>query len=384
MIGSGKNAMCSEDATMSSVVLFLAGDVMTGRGIDQVMHQPSAPGLQESWVRDARDYVRLAERANGTIASPVPAHYIWGDALAQLQRMGPALRIVNLETSVTRSDDAWPGKGINYRMHPGNVDCLTAAGIDACTLANNHVLDWGRAGLRETLESLHGAGIRTAGAGADQSEAWAPVGFELAHGGRLLLCSFATPSSGVPAEWAATATAAGVARLPDLSQRSVTQVSAAVSSHRRDGDRVIVSIHWGGNWGLAIPQAHRDFAHSLIDDGIADLIHGHSSHHPLPIEVHRGKLILYGCGDLINDYEGIGPHEELRSDWGCLYFPTLGAQAGALQRLEIVPMELRRFRLTRAGLQARRWLQRMFNDEGRALGTSVEPTAGDGWTLRWR
>jgi poly-gamma-glutamate capsule biosynthesis protein CapA/YwtB (metallophosphatase superfamily) len=170
---------------MSSVTLFLAGDVMTGRGIDQVLLQPSVPTLLEQYVSDARDYVKLAERANGPIAAPVAADYIWGDALGELRRVRPALRIVNLETSVTRSDDAWPGKGIHYRMHPGNLDCLTAAAIDGCALANNHVLDWGRAGLRETLESLRGAGIRTAGAGADRKDAWTPAAFDRNAGARL-------------------------------------------------------------------------------------------------------------------------------------------------------------------------------------------------------
>ncbi|AMO21875.1 CapA family protein [Ramlibacter solisilvae] len=368
---------------MSHLALFLAGDVMTGRGIDQVMLQSSPPQLQEQWVRDARDYVGLAERANGPIPAPVAADYIWGDALAELRTARPDLRIINLETSVTRSDQAWPGKGIHYRMHPGNLDCITAAGIDACALANNHVLDWGRAGLQETLESLHGAGLRTAGAGPDRAAAWAPAAFELPTGGRLLLFSLATPSSGVPPEWAATATASGVAWLPDLSDRSLAQVSAAVARHRRSGDRVIVSIHWGGNWGLAIPAAHRRFAHRLIEEGVCDLVHGHSSHHPLAVEVHKGRLILYGCGDLINDYEGIGAHGELRSDWGCLYFPTLDARSGALLRLMIVPMELRRFRLVRAGPSAREWLERMFREQGSALGSSVEREAG-GWALRWR
>lgn len=369
---------------MSSVVLFLAGDVMTGRGVDQVMLQPSVPWLMEQFVRDARDYVRLAERVNGPIPAPVAVDYIWGDALAQLRRVRPALRIVNLETSVTRSDDAWPGKGIHYRMSPGNLDCLTAAGLDACALANNHVLDWGRTGLRETLESLHRAGIRTAGAGMNRQEAWAPIALEVAPGGRILLFSFGASSSGIPPPWAATATTSGVAWLADLSQDTIAQASEAIRRHRRAGDRVIISIHWGGNWGLAIPAAHRDFAHRLIDDGTADLIYGHSSHHPMPIEVHKGKLILYGCGDLVNDYEGIGAHGELRSDWACLYFPTLDVRTGALLRLEIVPMELRRFQPRSAGTQASAWLERMFNDAGRALGTSVAREASGGWTLKWR
>jgi poly-gamma-glutamate capsule biosynthesis protein CapA/YwtB (metallophosphatase superfamily) len=94
--------------------LFLCGDVMTGRGIDQILPHPCPPGIQEPYVRDARDYVALAEDANGSISRPVSPAYIWGDALEELERFVPDARIINLETSVTTSDDFWPGKGIHY------------------------------------------------------------------------------------------------------------------------------------------------------------------------------------------------------------------------------------------------------------------------------
>ncbi|MCP4204321.1 MAG: CapA family protein, partial [bacterium] len=123
------------------ITLFLCGDVMTGRGIDQILSVPSDPRLHERWVESAVDYVKLAERASGSIPRSVEPTYIWGEALAEVERCRPDLRIINLETSVTTSSD-WQLKGINYRMHPDNVACLTAAGIDCCVLANNHVLDW--------------------------------------------------------------------------------------------------------------------------------------------------------------------------------------------------------------------------------------------------
>ena len=120
---------------------------MTGRGIDQILPTPSEPGLREPYVRDARAYVELAEAENGPIERAVSFEYCWGDALEVLERRRPAARIVNLETSVTESGDFWPGKSVHYRMHPANVGCLRAAGIDCCALANNHVLDFGYAGL---------------------------------------------------------------------------------------------------------------------------------------------------------------------------------------------------------------------------------------------
>ena len=112
------------------ITLFLCGDVMTGRGVDQVLPHPGDPRIHEPHARSAGMYVELAERAHGPIPRPVDFAYIWGDALEELARVRPGARIVNLETSITRSDDYWRGKGINYRMHPDNVPCLTAAHID--------------------------------------------------------------------------------------------------------------------------------------------------------------------------------------------------------------------------------------------------------------
>ena len=158
-----------------SIRLFLCGDVMTGRGIDQVLPHPNDPRLHEPYIGEARCYVELAESVNGAIPRPVEFDYIWGDALAELDRAGVDLRIVNLETSITSSEDYWRDKEIHYRMHPRNIDCITAARIHCCCLANNHVLDWGYDGLAETLRTLDAAGIAHTGAGRDAVEAAAPA-----------------------------------------------------------------------------------------------------------------------------------------------------------------------------------------------------------------
>ena len=78
---------------------------------------------------------------------------------------------------------------------------------------------------------------------------------------------------------------------------------------RRDGSIIVLSIHWGDNWGFEIPDDHRRFAYRMIDDAGVQLVHGHSSHHVKGIEVHDGHPIIYGCGDLLSDYEGIRGHE---------------------------------------------------------------------------
>jgi hypothetical protein len=159
----------------SDVKIFMCGDVMTGRGIDQVLPHPADPQIHESYLKTAKGYVQLAEALNGPIRKPVSFDYIWGDALEELNRAAPHVRLINLETSITTSDDYWKGKGIHYRMHPHNIASLTAAGIDVCALANNHVLDWGYAGLAETLASLSKADIQTSGRSAGGHQRWRPA-----------------------------------------------------------------------------------------------------------------------------------------------------------------------------------------------------------------
>jgi len=365
------------------VTLFLCGDVMTGRGIDQILPHPSVPHLFEPYMRSALGYVELAEQSAGPIARPVDFSYVWGDALAELERVRPDTRIVNLETAVTTSEDAWPGKGIHYRMHPGNVPCLVAAQIDCCTLANNHVLDWGYRGLAETLDTLRASRIRTAGAGRDADEAAAPAVIALAGGRRVLVLAYALESSGVGAAWAASRDRAGVSFLRNLSARTAEEIARSVRAVKGEHDVVVASIHWGGNWGYEVPRAERAFAHALIDAAGVDVVHGHSSHHPKGIEVYRDKLIVYGCGDFLNDYEGIGGYESFRADLTLMYFPTVDAASGRLLRLGLTPMQVRRFRLNHAEDADARWLEAMLGREGGKLGTRVEREAGNRLALRW-
>lgn len=342
---------------------------MTGRGIDQVLPHPSAPGLHESYVDSAVEYVELAEAANGPIPQPVSFSYIWGDAAAELDRVKPSVRIVNLETSITTSED-YESKGINYRMHPANTPCLAAAKIDCCVLANNHVLDWGYAGLAETLTTLHSAGIKTAGAGQNLSEAAMPAVFELG-GARVLVFAVGMTDSGIPADWAAMDNKPGILLLSGRVNTQVVRVAEMVRAVRRPGDIAVLSIHWGPNWGYRIPREHRLFAHELIDSGAVDVLHGHSSHHPKPIEVYRNKPIIYGCGDFINDYEGISGYEEFRSHLVLMYLVTIDSCTGNLLGLKMTPFQIKRFRLQRASDEDALWLRETLSREGKQADTDM-------------
>lgn len=366
----------------SLITLFLCGDVMTGRGIDQVLPYPSDPRLHEPFVKSALRYVELAETANGSIPKPVDFSYMWGDVLEEFERVAPDVRIINLETSVTKSDD-WIAKGINYRMGPENIPCITAAEIDCCVLANNHILDWGYSGLAETLETLRKADVKTAGAGRTINEAEAPAIMELAGNRRVIVFAFGSVTSGIPRQWAASEDKPGVNLLTNLSDKAVRHIAERVQKVKRTRDIVVASIHWGGNWGYNIPRQQTEFAHKLLDDAGVDIIYGHSSHHPKGIEVYKEKPVLYGCGDFLNDYEGISGYEQFRGDLVLMYLVSMDPSAGKLIRLEMTPLQIKRFRLNRVSRENAKWLRATLDREGRKLGTRVELNADNTLTLGW-
>jgi poly-gamma-glutamate capsule biosynthesis protein CapA/YwtB (metallophosphatase superfamily) len=365
-----------------AITLFLCGDVMLGRGIDQILPHPGEPHLYEPAVSLATTYVELAERANGPIPRPVDFAYVWGDALEALRRVEPDLRIINLETSVTNSQEPAP-KEINYKMHPANAACLSAAGIDCCVLANNHVLDWGYSGLLETLDTLDRAGISSAGAGREAAQAEAPAVLEVPGKGRVLVFAFGSVTSGIPREWAAGDKRPGVNLLADLSNRTIAHIADRVHAAKRPGDILIASIHWGGNWGYEIPAQQQRFAHGLIDRAGFDLVHGQSSHHPKAIEIYRGKPILYGCGDFLNDYEGISGYEEFRDDLAVMYLPRFAAGRGELTELGLQVFQIRQFRLNRASEQDTAWLLATLERESRQLGTRIESRGANRFSVLW-
>ena len=169
--------------------------------------------------------------------------------------------------------------------------------------------------------------------------------------------------------------------LPSLSPATADALIARTQAARQRGDIVAVSIHWGPNWGYQVPGDQVRFARRLIDGGV-DLIHGHSSHHPRPIEVYRGKLVLYGCGDCIDDYEGITGYENYRDDLRLLYFASVQAGTGELAALTMVPMQARNMRLRHASAADAGWLAATLGEISRGFGSRIERQPGGRLSLR--
>lgn len=370
-VAAGQAGWDSGEVGEGVVTVFVCGDVMAGRGVDQVLPHPGDPELREAYVRDARVYVELAERAHGPIPRPVSFGWPWGDALGLLEDIAPDVRLVNLETSITAAGRFAAGKAVHYRMSPGNAGCVAAVRPDACALANNHVLDFGYRGLADTLAALSGAGLQAVGAGPDSDAARRPAAVPVRGGGRAVIISCGTASAGIPPGWAAAPARPGVNRLPDLSPATADDLIGQVQAARRPGDVAVVSLHWGSNWGWGAGADQVRFARRLVDGGV-DLVHGHSSHHPRPIEVFGGKLILYGCGDCIDDYEGITGHQAYRPDLRLLYFASLEAGTGRLAALRMAPMQARKMRLRQAPAADRAWLRAVLDRISRGFGSRVE------------
>lgn len=293
------------------------------------------------------------------------------NGVAGSQGPGGDVCLINLETTITADGEFADRKPVCYRMHPDNVPALTALRPHVCALANNHILDFGYQGLTDTVAALAGAGIQSVGAGADLLAARRSALVTVGHERRVIVGSVAAESSGVPESWAARRDRPGVWLIRDPAQRDVADdVAAQVLADKRPGDIAIVSMHWGSNWGYATAPGDVAFAHRLIDAGI-DMVHGHSSHHPRPIEIYRGKPILYGCGDVVDDYEGIGGHESFRSELRLLYLTVTDPASGNLISLQMLPLRVSRMRLQRASQTDTEWLRNTIERISRRFGIRV-------------
>lgn len=226
--------------------------------------------------------------------------------------------------------------------------------------------------------------MRSAGAGRDRKGAEAPAVIDVAGKGRVVVFAFGLQTSGIPFGWAASDKTPGVNQLTDLSDTTVRKIAAAVGSLRQAGDIVVASIHWGGNWGYRVPARQTAFAHKLINEAGVAIVHGHSSHHPKGIEVYQERPIIYGCGDFLNDYEGISGYEEFRGDLGFMYLVSLDPVTGALVRFEMIPTQIKRFRVNRVTKKDARWLADTISREGARFGTRAELTGNADLSLRWR
>lgn len=278
--------------------------------------------------------VMLGRLVNETLKRE-PATYPWGDTLPLFQQSD--FRACNLECALADHGAPWSAtpKIFHFRSDAKNVAALQAAGMTAVSLANNHALDFGEEALFEMLQTLDHARIARAGAGRTLDEAARPAVIEM----QGLRVGWLAWSDNEP-DWAATATRPGIFYVPTrvMSQRA-RRLFDLIGQLKEDGvDWVVVSAHWGPNWGTAPPADHPPFARALIDAG-ADLIVGHSGHVVRGVEFYRGRPILYCVGDFVDDY-AVDPQE--RNDRS--YLVSLEIVGRRLRSLRLYPTVIREMR----------------------------------------
>lgn len=307
--------------------------------------------------------VMLGRLVNRHLAAARPA-YPWGDTLAVLKQAD--VRIANLECVLAAGGEPEPGKIFHFRSDPKNVASLLAAGIDVVSLANNHVLDFGQDAFGEMLPALDGCGILHAGAGPDLEAARRPAVWRVG----AVAVGFIAFTDNEPG-WEAGTAAPGVYYVPvedvpvdDAGRRGGTRLDGLLELVARTKARVqvlIVSAHWGGNWGHDVPAGHQDLARNLIEAG-ADVVFGHSPHIFRGVGIHRNRPIIFSAGDFIDDY-AVDPVE--RNDQSFVFMLDTGAGAPRTLRLHPTIIDGFQARLARGsapGIAAR--MQRLSGQLG--------------------
>lgn len=240
--------------------------------------------------------VMLGRVVNATLKTE-PPEYPWGDTLP-IFRSGD-VRLCNLECVVSDRGRPWSRtpKVFHFRSDAKNVAVLQQARIDVVSVANNHTLDFETEALLDMLRLLDLAGIRHAGAGANLAEASRAAHVQV-NGTRIGVLAFTNNER----EWAAGEQQPGLLYVPmRVADRRAKELCELVQQTKSKVDFLIVSAHWGPNWGYAPPAEHGPFARALIDAG-ADLIFGHSGHVFRGIEFYQQRPIVYCAGNFIDDY----------------------------------------------------------------------------------
>jgi poly-gamma-glutamate capsule biosynthesis protein CapA/YwtB (metallophosphatase superfamily) len=290
--------------------------------------------------------VMLGRLVNERLRQAPPA-FPWGDTLPVLAQADA--RFANLECVLADGGEPQPGKVFHFRSDLKNVATLTAAGVNAVSLANNHVLDYGADALRETLPALDRSGILHAGAGPDRDAARRPAITNLGP----TAVAFIAFTDNQP-DWEAGPRRPGVYYVPvDPDDGRCRELLALVRRTKDAAGLLVVSAHWGGNWGAEVPPAHRDLGRSLVDAG-ADVVFGHSAHIFRGVEIYRGRPLVYSAGDFVDDY---AVDLEERNDESFIFVVETAADVPA--RVLLFPTIIAGFQARLAGKSSRRIAERM-------------------------
>lgn len=310
--------------------IIFVGDVMLGRGVNAILKDK-------------------------------PSSYPWGNTLDIIHDAD--LRICNLECVISDIGEPWPDKTFNFRTDSKNVEVLKAARFSPISIANNHTLDFGIEALDQMISMLKTNSINFAGAGSNIIEASMPA---LENGGKNYVGMIAFTDN--ESDWEAGEEKPGIFYTPvDLKDNRAKLLFENIKKVRDDVKILIVSAHWGSNWGYEPPKEHIEFAHALIDAG-ADIIFGHSAHVFRGIEIYKRSLpspngerkgiIIYSAGNFVDDYAV----DEIEKNDESFIFKINTDEKYKLTRMELYPTLIRNLQAKMANeLQAEQIAFKMQN-----------------------
>lgn len=367
--------MKSSDSKQFTITL--VGDIMLGRLIDQLLPTHVDEPDEAAIISHFRQkHIRLQQYS---YTSP------WGNALSLFRKSD--LVLGNLETSATTHNVKWPDKVFNYRMHPVNVRCLNEADINYVSLANNHTLDFSKFGLLETVRTLKDAGIAFAGAGETSAEADKPAELTLRSKDEKSDAQSSSHSVHVysfadhPSDWAAL----DLFNYLEYTHEFRQKLKRLLTANEAQPALKIVSVHWGPNYRWQPEPQIRELAHFLVDECRIDVVWGHSSHHIQGVEIYKGKLIIYGCGDFVDDY---AVNRSYRNDLSAAWTLVVDSMTPdgqddkpnplEVRRLEVRPNRIKHFQanLLEKTDPDHEWVVEKFKTLCEELGTKIEPSLG--------
>jgi poly-gamma-glutamate capsule biosynthesis protein CapA/YwtB (metallophosphatase superfamily) len=255
--------------------------------------------------------------------------YVWGDTIDIIKRADFSL--INLECPVSSKGKEWNKtfKVFHFRANLDAIQVLNSASIDYVSLANNHILDYDIEALLDTLDILDKNNISHSGAGRNLKEAVKPAIIEKKlkpkpsnnhdsyynvdneevnnnDSKNTIRIGLISLTDNEP-EWEAKYDQAGINYIPTAldPDRYYYRLQNYIENAKKQSDLVIVSSHVGPHFRETPSMKYVNFAHKIIDFG-ADIYWGHSNHMPQGIELYKhndsNKIILYDCGDFIDDY----------------------------------------------------------------------------------
>ena len=231
-----------------------------------------------------------------------------------------SIAFANMESAVSDRGTPVKNKTWVFKTSTYCAGYFPYSGIDVVSLANNHILDYGKDALSNTIKFMKTSGIAYCGAGMNEFEARKPAILKYEGIDILFLAYNELP----PADYFAKSSKCGSAKIDD------DKIISDITNYKRSDNFLFVSLHWGTEHSYKIEAKQIERAHKYIDAG-ADGIIGHHPHVPQGVEIYKGKPIFYSLGNALNGFY----NEKYKAN----IFGAVNIYGGRIVSIGVIPVE---------------------------------------------